>query len=466
MNGLTENTCTVQLTNDACTLSKRSMIRKKYFNDDYVRHFVKKPANRAPLINRFYAVRAKAIEACASAFVESYGCENAQIVSFGAGFDTTYFRLSGKGCRVAKYIEIDLPDVVERKRGVILSNSCLKALIEDPSIEEIVEGITTLKTKWYNLLGVDLHNLDMLMATFRKSGVDFSAPTLFIDECALTYLDMENANSVLKWVAAHFDLACSFTYTQVEPNDGFGHVMTSHFKKIQSPLLGIESFPKAESHVTRSLDAGFCDVDVVSKYDFYFNYLTQEDRNVFENIEAFDEHEEMHLALRHYCLIFAYSEGLMSSSSFVEFMKKLNMDNMCSVTKTGANQEEVPESPNSDALKPDNVLMKSFLNRKKVGRFGHSCTFVPSENKVFVFGGITSSGAHVAVNSVDVIDLRGKELVPNVPIAGTGPSPRIFHSAVLRGTSDIIVFGGRSGFKNEFNDLYVLDCRDRTWQKV
>eukprot|EP01135_Chromosphaera_perkinsii_P000590 Nk52_evm11s128 gene=Nk52_evmTU11s128 len=515
-----ENTSTVQLTNDACTISKRSMARKGYFDDNYVRHFIKKPSNRAPLINRFYAVRAKAISTVVTSFVNSFsgedGNKKVNVISFGCGYDTTYFRLNDiKGDRlsnrVAHYIEIDLPEVVERKRAVILSNpnlrECLrgeltntdeirfvasaeegeenaknnskksekkrKGGVSTSGEEEVGEGrkVIGLSSEKYHLLGIDLQHLDLLLDCFRHLDVDFSAPTIFLDECALTYVDFASANNVLQWCAKYFSCACSFTYTQIEPNDGFGHIMTSHFRKIQSPLLGIEHFPCVESHANRCAALGFSKVDVVTKYDFYFNHLTAQDRDAFERIEAFDEHEEMHAALQHYCLVLSYTNGFVGNTSFGEFMEGMKMDKMSPVgieerKKVNAVCNSAVPTNDESLLNVDIDATTTFHNRGKLGRFGHSCSFVPNVNKVFVFGGISSKGVHVSVNTVDVIDPIKNGLFPSGSISGSPPEARFFHSACVRNSKEVVVFGGRTGFKKSHNDIHMLDTDESSWKLV
>lgn len=123
----------VQATNDDSIVSKRSASRFGYFNDEFLRAFVRKPPRRSPLINRGYYIRCFAIRsvlrsadgsqaarAWASAvplllfFVSTTvniylagACREflklvdpasgvrgpKQIVSLGAGFDTSYWVL-------------------------------------------------------------------------------------------------------------------------------------------------------------------------------------------------------------------------------------------------------------------------------------------------------------------------------------------------------------------------------------
>ena len=42
-----------------------------------------------------------------------------QVISLGAGSDTTFWRLEGEGLLPAQYVEVDLDDVVRRKCHII-----------------------------------------------------------------------------------------------------------------------------------------------------------------------------------------------------------------------------------------------------------------------------------------------------------------------------------------------------------
>ena len=99
---------------------------------------------------------------------------SSQIISFGAGFDSSYFVLRGKGYSSCKYVEIDFPDVVRRKQQLIKSQQQLLELISDS----------------YLLIEADLRDLSSLSKLLLDSKVlDTSVPTLMISECAITYMD-------------------------------------------------------------------------------------------------------------------------------------------------------------------------------------------------------------------------------------------------------------------------------------
>lgn len=72
-------------------------MRRGYWQDEFISHFVSGAAaeraeRRPPLIHRGYYVRTTAVWLFATAFAARAGPE-AQIVNFGAGFDTLFWRL-------------------------------------------------------------------------------------------------------------------------------------------------------------------------------------------------------------------------------------------------------------------------------------------------------------------------------------------------------------------------------------
>ena len=81
----------VQGTNDEANLSKRSARDLGYFEDWAIQCFVKKPARRAPLVNRGYFCRVHVLRKALSDVTKDL--QNFQVVSLGCGFDTTVFQM-------------------------------------------------------------------------------------------------------------------------------------------------------------------------------------------------------------------------------------------------------------------------------------------------------------------------------------------------------------------------------------
>ena len=220
----------VQGTNDSSVVSKCSMCAAGYFQDDFLRHFVAKQSRRAPLIHRGYFVRAAAVQKAFDAFLNEEavkddfdeGCSSGtknpvlsqpptihdatpwlstasaevprrrQIISLGAGFDASYFRLRHRGQIGADvvFIEIDFLPLCQRKAALIRNSPELCEVLgwnhdlggvvmddTDPSPDDKSEATKStdnrapeivIDTPTYKLLGVDLSNIPLLDACLAR----------------------------------------------------------------------------------------------------------------------------------------------------------------------------------------------------------------------------------------------------------------------------------------------------------
>ena len=155
--------------------------------------FVEKPKIRAPLINWGYYIRKKSLELTLERAVAYYTAKDRpfQILSIGAGFDTTYFTIS-RTFRPAKmtFFEIDLPSNVNRKVQLIRkSEKCGFAtdLVSKFLVSASIDHNVLISDK-YKLFSCDLSDIDGLKRTLTKQRFDFSLPTLILSECVITYM--------------------------------------------------------------------------------------------------------------------------------------------------------------------------------------------------------------------------------------------------------------------------------------
>nr|CAB3466923.1 unnamed protein product [Digitaria exilis] len=105
----------VQATNDDAAASKLSCVNKGYMKDDYVRFFVRRATRRAPIINRGYYARWSVLRKLMRQFLNAGKDSNdekpKQILSLGAGFDTTFFQLQDEGIAPHLYVELDFKEI-------------------------------------------------------------------------------------------------------------------------------------------------------------------------------------------------------------------------------------------------------------------------------------------------------------------------------------------------------------------
>ncbi|GMP42636.1 hypothetical protein CsSME_00012307 [Camellia sinensis var. sinensis] len=160
------NRAAVQATNDDASASKLSCVKKGYMKDDYIHLFVKRPVRRAPIINRGYFARWAALRKLLYQFLNceenigEKGHTKKQILSLGAGFDTTFFQLQEEGKAPYLYVELDFKEVTSKKVALIETCSQLR--------DKVGETVSISREKGevlgdhYKLLPVDLRDIQKL----------------------------------------------------------------------------------------------------------------------------------------------------------------------------------------------------------------------------------------------------------------------------------------------------------------
>uniref|UniRef100_A0A8C1VJD4 tRNA wybutosine-synthesizing protein 4 n=1 Tax=Cyprinus carpio TaxID=7962 RepID=A0A8C1VJD4_CYPCA len=226
----------VQGTNDSSVVSKVSAAAQGYFHDDFLKHFVCKVSRRAPLINRGYYVRWKAVDHCLKQFFHAtQSCSRRQILSLGAGFDSLYFRLHAEGALGGVTVfEVDFPEVARRKAALINSNTCLKDTLPDrETVSNQQTNAVFIRSGHYNLIGVDVRKEQEVEVTLSAAGLQWDAPTLVLSEVVLTYMETQWSDAVIGWAAKLLPQSVFVMYEQIHPDDPFGRVMQNHFLKSQ-----------------------------------------------------------------------------------------------------------------------------------------------------------------------------------------------------------------------------------------
>ena len=371
-------------TNDEASGAKACCVSRGYFDDPFVKHFARRVPKHPPLINRGYHARVATVRAVLDAFLDAtfdadgqsasspaatsrHGDdrvaetrhENAfgkrrQIVSLGAGFDTSYFRLrttltrrreetlekhTRQPCSLT-FVEIDHKAVIEEKAGIVNATQSLReACVGGDGVRRMGENQDGLLQKekknafadggGYVMCACDLRDARALDAALSDTArLDPNVPTLFLSECCLAYLEAEEASGVLRWAASwggregegkSFDLKppplrAYFAYdpsligdaNESEKNesarDRFGEQMLLNLRARGCPLLGAEKTRGVAAHVERARRngweiAGAVDMLAASKRLAYEN--PSESRRV-AFIEPLDELEEYELIQAHY----------------------------------------------------------------------------------------------------------------------------------------------------------------------
>lgn len=125
---------------------------------------------------------------------EWYPGRPTQVLSFGAGFDATYFHLSDHGGLPTKYVEVDFPELASIKIRMMQQIPELAAHLEGGAVGR--DG-TLLKAPKYGIAGCDLRRLEELPALLEAAGLDLSLPTLCLAECVMCYMPPADSSALI-----------------------------------------------------------------------------------------------------------------------------------------------------------------------------------------------------------------------------------------------------------------------------
>uniref|UniRef100_A0A8C0YPX3 tRNA wybutosine-synthesizing protein 4 n=1 Tax=Cyprinus carpio carpio TaxID=630221 RepID=A0A8C0YPX3_CYPCA len=498
----------VQGTNDSSVVSKVSAAAQGYFHDDFLKHFVCKVSRRAPLINRGYYVRWKAVDHCLKQFFHAtQSCSRRQILSLGAGFDSLYFRLHAEGALGGVTVfEVDFPEVARRKAALINSNTCLKDTLPDrETVSNQQTNAVFIRSGHYNLIGVDVRKEQEVEVTLSAAGLQWDAPTLVLSEVVLTYMETQWSDAVIGWAAKLLPQSVFVMYEQIHPDDPFGRVMQNHFLKLNSTIHALKQYPDTVAQTQRFIQKGWEKCVCMDMNQFYFDLLLEDERQRVEGLEPFDEFEvskQPHSQQRP-----------LSDSRIVHVLFSLLVSSIPHMTPQWAERpplviQPMCRSPSievvgmaSAILAPGIILLTGGCGRSgrdTVARVlikekdGWKCACVEAHGEQVVglyqtltsipgggavlFGGRTSplnpTDSVVCVTS-DPSNEQSQSAVQlsfkNMVCTGTGPKPRWRHTSTLICYKDktfLFVFGGRTEKDPVLSDAHFLCLEDKHWTEM
>ncbi|XP_029980829.1 tRNA wybutosine-synthesizing protein 4 [Sphaeramia orbicularis] len=502
----------VQGTNDSSVVSKVSAAAQGYFEDVYLQHFVCKVARRAPLINRGYYVRCRAVDHCVKRFLQiTKDCPKRQILSLGAGFDSLYFKLHADGAlNRAVVFEVDFSDVTRRKAALITSNVTLRKMLD--SNLPAPTGPVNISSSQYQLLGVDVREEPQVEKALGAAGLDHTSPTLILSEVVLTYMETQWSDAVISWAAKFLPQSLFLMYEQIHPSDPFGRVMQDHFKKLNSTLHALQQYPDTAAQRQRFLDKGWEQCVCLDMNDFYLGLVPEEERSRVESLEPFDEYEEWHQKCSHYFILSA-SRGSLTAQALLSYPAVSPLPSISpSLGPVALSVRTIPLSMEglgmaSTLMSPDHVLLTggsskggrgaltSVLHRSHNGwksvcvepsgdlgvRLYHTGTSLPGGG-VMVFGGRSSplnpvkslfkvtldpcsTHTHLDSEGSDIVKLCMEQVV----CTGDSPPPRWRHSATVVSHKDkdfLFVFGGKNESERVLGDGAFLSLDQNHWTEV
>ncbi|KAJ1976389.1 Leucine carboxyl methyltransferase 2 [Dimargaris verticillata] len=516
-------------TNDNSIVSKRSADCIGYFREQqFLRHFVaRKKSRRAPVINLGYFARSVVVDYFTSWHLNvpmSTITQDQQVVSaeispvlpleaaptppsrrklivlLGCGFDPSYFRMRARLIAQSyAYVEVDFPDLVQRKSRIIQQDPELQAMLATRHPEYQSNG--NIVADDYYLIGSDLKYPDRLSQAFSDVGLDPTDEMLFISEVALVYMDPTDADQVIRW-ASHFPCARFVLYEQTIPTaqmNPFGQTMLLHFDKMRSTLKGTHMYPRVADQVARFRRQGWPFVAACELGQLWHALLPSTERQRIHALEPFDEWEEWHMKSAHYLVLFAESRAAHRASTVLskspdrllrydfisqwqpsvstplsplpttQLLRQASRQSLCNVRTCALSKVGQAFAKGMWHTLADSAM--------QVHRWGLTATAL-SNTGVMVFGGYglpsnpepnsfhqrLASPLLVPWSWMDGNTCSHSDISITASMSGTIPSPRLYHAAHRWGEANGIIFGGRASPTAALGDAFCFCKVAGQWQ--
>jgi hypothetical protein len=169
------------------------------------------------------------------------------------------------------------------------------------------KGTGEITSDIYQLASCDLRDLDALDKIIASCGIDRERPVLFLSECVLIYMTVEESAALIKWSSQKFSISYFVLYEQVEPHDNFGKAMLANLKSRGCPLLSILEYPTLEDQKKRFQGLGWDHVEVLDMNQVFSQIVVKDplEKKRIDSLEFMDELEEETLMHKHYCIALA-----------------------------------------------------------------------------------------------------------------------------------------------------------------
>ncbi|VUC34533.1 unnamed protein product [Clonostachys rosea] len=475
-------------TNSSSIVSKRSVERLYYANEPhFFRHFVKKPQRRAPLINRGYWLRLKAIDVIVKQFLRSTPSKRV-VINLGCGSDVLPWQCHtryGPSSQDAVFIDVDYPDLMRKKRTIVLETPELREILgSDFETSQAENDPVLLKSDKYCQLACDLRDLKGFQQTLESLLPLSECSVLFVAEVSITYMDTGSADALIQW-ASSIGKAEFCLLEQILPNGPhhpFAQTMLKHFNKLNTPLKSVHQYPTVASQSARFRQRGWQQVDIWDLWGAWVDdtFVTSAERVSLDEIEPFDEWEEFLLFCRHYVVVHAQAAGSSISRSSeeakpvrsLEFNVRIEKQIPSATIKRRFGNGMVLQNPEtghvavhmlglgnearSDTYDLFNVGNQSNLSSRlpSHGPFPRMCSTVSDLDE---FGVLLAGGRTNPVKALSECWLLTRGTSCSWRKTWELPKPLYRHAALrLKNSSLVLVIGGKTGPSDISDDVFVF----------
>ncbi|RDW85720.1 hypothetical protein BP5796_04045 [Coleophoma crateriformis] len=443
-------------TNNSSIVSKRS-VERIYFPDEphFFRYFVKKPQRRAPLINRGYWLRMKAIDHVVYQFLKLKSKKPKVVINLGCGYDPLPWQTISRYpevCQDVKFIDIDYKDLMLKKRDVVMKTLELKSMFSN--LEAGNSGDVLLRSDQYLQLGCDLRDLPRLDQALRSVVDTDACQILFVSEVAITYMPSEAVDALIKWTSA-LPQAQFCLLEQLLPNGiehPFAQTMMAHFNKLTTPLGSVEKYPTVAHQEQRFRSLGWSKASARNLWDLWGapEFMDSSERQKLDEVEPFDEWEEFALFGTHYYVLVAKTENLEGSG-----------------LTPGLEHEMRQESSSStESLLEIEITYNVYPTSQGYRRFAAPFECKSSNNKQSCIGNFAGMGLNTRVSGYDVYTTCDQKISESSVGHQKIPSSRMCHTLTELGDTGALLIGGRTSPDNALPDCWLYHKYLDIWERV
>ncbi|XP_952807.1 leucine carboxylmethyl transferase, putative [Theileria annulata] len=307
----------VQKTAQSSLLHKCNAVELGYYEDEFIDKFIQ-PKPQITITSLVYTIRVKGIRIVLDKFIQSFPNQTVQFVNLGSGFDTISFYALKKYPNVICF-DTDFDDQMKTKSKIIYENDCFKQLLPDLKLEN--EFISSNR---YKIVPFDLSNINDFNNLI-NAGLSSKYPTFYLAEAVFMYIDPNIVDPV-------------------NCDDKFGEMTIQTFKEYNLRILGVTLYNTLQQHNNRYSELGWDDV-LSTNMNIIWLLFDQEEKKRIQNLESFNEVEELGIICGHLMLGIA-TKNFNQPWEFLDFLRQKikHKDNKINVNNINTYSSEIRES--------------------------------------------------------------------------------------------------------------------------